>query len=290
MRAPVERAVITRLPVLGGIESLRAEYRDHHFAPHTHDTFAIGVFELGAAVIRCEGQTVTADADCILTINPGAVHSARSRDEQPWHYRAFYPTCRAVEETLADADVGAEALFFVRPMRIAPALAATIRHALAALEAERESLGQEELLARVVHALWNPEHTSVAGARSAPVAVQRAREFIDANAHRPLSLGEIASAAGISRFHLVRAFTASHGVSPYAYYLLRRIAAARELLAGGWSPSAVSTMCGFADQSHLTRQFKRIVGVTPGEYAAASGLAGGGRRGGGGGAPRVGPP
>lgn len=269
MRPPMERAVITQLPVLGGIEALRAAYRDHHFAPHSHETFAIGVFSLGAAVITCEGHNFTADESCILTINPGVVHSARSAEGE-WHYRAFYPECGAVAELLADADAGSERLLFNRPMRHAPALARTIREALRCLEEEPEGFGREEVMLRVIHALWNPESTGSVRPSRAPSSVQRAREFIEANAHRPIGLGEIAAAAGSSRYHLVRAFTAAMGISPYAYYLQRRIAAAKELLANGWSPSVVSTICGFADQSHMTRQFKRIVGVTPGECAAGS--------------------
>ncbi len=269
MRTPVEDAAITRLPVLGGVDSLRASYRDHQFPRHSHDTFAIGVFEKGGAEIHCEGALFTADCRTILTINPGAVHSARSADDATWHYRAFYPTCQAVQEVLAEAELATLAPWFARPMREDPRLALLIRDALVAIESAPDQLGREELMPRIVQGLWTPGDTATDLRRSAPVSVVRGRAFIEANTHRPLTLGEVAKAAGASRYHLVRTFTAALGLSPYAYYLQRRIGAARELLGRGLPPSAVSTMCGFADQSHLTRQFKRIVGVTPGEYSTA---------------------
>jgi AraC-like DNA-binding protein len=56
------------------------------------------------------------------------------------------------------------------------------------------------------------------------------------------------------------------GMPPHAYQTARRIAQAQVLLRQGLAPAAVASDCGFADQSHLTRAFKRVVGVPPGLY------------------------
>jgi AraC-like DNA-binding protein len=76
--------------------------------------------------------------------------------------------------------------------------------------------------------------------------------------------------AGLSRFELVRRFGAQIGLTPHAYQTNLRVARARALLAAGIPPAAVAAECGFADQPHLTRTFRRAVGVTPGRYAAAT--------------------
>ncbi len=75
--------------------------------------------------------------------------------------------------------------------------------------------------------------------------------------------------AELSRFQAHRRFKHRHGLPPHAYRLCVRIARAKQLLRSGNSPSSVAAAQGFVDQSHFARHFKRLVGVTPHEYACA---------------------
>jgi len=97
-------------------------------------------------------------------------------------------------------------------------------------------------------------------------AVSEAVRFIDENYGRDLSLAEIGEAARLSPFHLTRVFKKAMGTSPHQYLVQVRVNSARALLtsgAGRQSLAEVAAAVGFADQSHLTRQFKRVFGVTP---------------------------
>lgn len=67
--------------------------------------------------------------------------------------------------------------------------------------------------------------------------------------------------------HLVRAFSGAYGIAPHQYLMSRRVDRARRLLLEGRPPGEVASATGFYDQSHLTRHFKKLVGVTPGRYA-----------------------
>ena len=69
--------------------------------------------------------------------------------------------------------------------------------------------------------------------------------------------------------HFLRVFSKATGQTPHAYLVNLRVNLARELLATGTRPAEAAVAAGFSDQSHLTRVFKRIVGVTPGHYARA---------------------
>jgi AraC-like DNA-binding protein len=82
-----------------------------------------------------------------------------------------------------------------------------------------------------------------------------------------VDLETLAKRAGLSRFHALRAFKQRYGLPPHAYQLCLRISHARRLLIKGAPPADVALRCGFADQSHFTRHFKRFHGVTPGQYA-----------------------
>jgi len=83
-------------------------------------------------------------------------------------------------------------------------------------------------------------------------------------------MDELAADAGISRFRLTRAFVAAHGLPPHAYLLSVRLNAARQRLAAGEAAADVAASCGFTDQAHLTREFRRRFGTTPGTYRRAA--------------------
>jgi AraC-like DNA-binding protein len=104
------------------------------------------------------------------------------------------------------------------------------------------------------------------GTASARTQLRRARSFIEQNLTSDITLESLATAAGISKFHLARQFTLAYGLPPHAYQLRARIAQARELLAKGVAVKLVSVELGFADQSHFGRYFRRITALTPAEY------------------------
>jgi AraC-like DNA-binding protein len=99
-------------------------------------------------------------------------------------------------------------------------------------------------------------------------AMRRAKEYIDAHYNEPVTLDQIAAAAGsLSRFHVVRAFAKQHGLPPHAYQLHVRMAHARRMLAAKVRAADVAVQLGFADQSHFTRHFRAVLGVTPRAYS-----------------------
>jgi transcriptional regulator GlxA family with amidase domain len=104
-------------------------------------------------------------------------------------------------------------------------------------------------------------------------AVKLTQDFIQANSTENITLARIAKLTGLSTFHLIRVFTAQVGMPPHAYLNQVRINHARKLLAAGRSIARVASETGFVDQSHLSKHFKRLLGVTPGKYASATGNA-----------------
>lgn len=105
-----------------------------------------------------------------------------------------------------------------------------------------------------------------AGASESRPEVQRLRAILRERLAEPVRLDDLTEEVGLSKFHLVRLFTREVGVPPHAFQMHLRISRARTLLAAGVSAADVAVACGFADQSHFTRCFKRIVGYTPGTF------------------------
>ena len=81
-----------------------------------------------------------------------------------------------------------------------------------------------------------------------------------------ITLEEAAGTVQAHPAHLVRAFGAAFGIAPHQYLMSRRVERARRLLLDGMRPGEAAAVAGFYDQAHLTRHFRRWVGVTPGRY------------------------
>ena len=105
-----------------------------------------------------------------------------------------------------------------------------------------------------------------------PEPVERAVRYIHEHHARDIRLQEIASAACLSPHHLSRLFTRSMGTSPHRYLVRVRVQSARAMLnmaTRRLSLAEVAAAAGFSDQSHLTRHFKRALGMTPGQLTAS---------------------
>lgn len=102
---------------------------------------------------------------------------------------------------------------------------------------------------------------------------RRATEYFGANLGSEGSLKEIASQCDLSISHFSRAFKATFGIAPHQWLIRRRIEVAKTLLKVPSLPLAeVALECGFADQSHFTRVFTRIVGMGPGTWRRNYGI------------------
>jgi AraC-like DNA-binding protein len=98
-------------------------------------------------------------------------------------------------------------------------------------------------------------------------AAERVREFLHQDTSTTIDLTSLAKQAGMSRFQALRAFKRRYGLPPHTYQLRVRLGLAQRSLRDGVQPAHVAAEYGFVDQSHLTRHFKRLVGVTPAQYA-----------------------
>lgn len=254
-----------------GIELLAADYRAHRFVPHSHDYAVLAITESGEAAGLSTDGTQTLGPGDVLLIPPNVVHAAQSIGGDPWRYRAVYLSATRFERLRGGGADGGAGAGTATVIQQASALARHLRELHHDLESASDPVVSDALDAVLteVEPLLERAFPQRPAARPTSGAVCLARAMIDAAPERRWSLPVLARACGVSSFHLCRAFRQQVGASPYGYALQRRVVAARERLRSDWTISEVAHELGFADQSHFTRLFLRVFGVTPGEYRAA---------------------
>ncbi|KRA64310.1 MULTISPECIES: AraC family transcriptional regulator [Rhizobium/Agrobacterium group] len=105
------------------------------------------------------------------------------------------------------------------------------------------------------------------GSAFSPAQRRRIIDLIEDQLSENISLGDLAAAVGLSPFHFARQFKADFGIAPYAYVIQKRVSKAQEILRRGRVPlKSVALDCGFSDQSHFCRTFRKVVGTTPAKY------------------------
>jgi AraC family transcriptional regulator len=96
---------------------------------------------------------------------------------------------------------------------------------------------------------------------------RRTLAYIEANLASKMDIDDLANVVALSRSHFSRAFKRSLGFSPMEYVVVRRVERAKAMISGTREPLAeVALACGFADQPHLNRRFRDIVGISPGRW------------------------
>jgi len=267
-----ESARFALAPLLGGVETLRADFVSQRFSRHFHEGYAIGRIQRGALRFRYLGRDLEAAPGEVNLVMPGETHDGQGADASGWSYRMIY----VKPEALAEASRALSPKPFLPDFSMGvlrdPQLAAQVLAAQAALESPDVSLLEKETRLIALLADWISRHacqrlpwpkiTDDAG----PAA--KARDYIRANAASDVRLDDLARASGASPFHLARLFSRRYGLPPHAYLTQCRLELARKLIRdapdGGADLAGIALDSGFADQSHMTRLFKRRYGVTPG--------------------------
>ena len=270
-----ESATMTRVRVFETFELLRARYTRQRFAPHAHHEFVFGIVETGAARTFFRGAENVHAAGSVITFGPGEVHTGAPACDEGWSYRMLYPSESLVRFIAREATGRELTPTFDTSCVYDPALANRVRATHEILESDSDHLQKECALLEAVgeivirHASTRPNASASASGSRSSAALRRVRDLLESEYARTVAIRELADIAGLSTFHLIRVFRASFGLPPYKYLEQIRIQQARRLIRLGFPLTHVVHATGFSDQSHLTRYFKRIVGVTPGMYARA---------------------
>jgi AraC-like DNA-binding protein len=258
-------------PSSPGLERVEAFFAGHAFEPHRHDTYAIGFTLAGVQAFRYRGAAELSLPGQIFVLHPDEAHDGHAGSSAGFRYRILYVEPRVLQEALSG---GRAPLPFVRDAVSADRrLAAAILPALDDLDEALDELQRDQIILDLAEALAAADPSIVRRKLAARHwrAVGKARAFLDANLESAVTSAEMEAVAGLSRYALARHFRACLGTSPYRYLILRRLDRARSLIRDGARLVDAAAACGFADQSHMTRHFKKAYGLSPGRWAAIAG-------------------
>jgi AraC-like DNA-binding protein len=269
-------ARLWRAPDLGGLELFSATLSEFSFRPHAHEEFFIALTEAGSVAPAYRGSSHLIGPGDLLILNPEESHAGGPAADGSWTYRALYPSRSLMREIAAEFPAGRLAVPEFGPDIVRDqAVTAALQHYHRLTESSRSSaLERETELARAL-VLLTGRHA--AGPRDPrppgrePRAVRLCKEYLEAHAARNVSLQELAAVAGLSPFHLCRVFRESAGMTPHAYQTHLRVRHTRFLLQAGLPIARAAVEAGFYDQAHLSRHFRRIVGIPPGQFTRDAG-------------------
>jgi AraC-like DNA-binding protein len=255
---------------------LHAFYVEHAYPRHSHDYYVLSLIERGRQTFTHRGEKLRTPPGGLILINPGAVHTGEPADARGFELRSLYPTVAHMQLAVQELTGRPQGLPFFREARIDhPRARQDLLSLHRALLGEAGSLEREArfvwTLARLIQRFADIRLREPRLGRE-PEAVRRTRVYIEENFARGIRLDELARHVSLSPYYLLRAFRAETGMPPYAYLESVRVRAAQTLIRSGHPLAQVAFECGYSSQAHMTNRFKKILGVTPGQYAGQTGF------------------
>lgn len=265
-----DSAASWHIPHLDNLHLLRANIVEYAFKKHMHDYFVIGMVESGVQKFSYGRNTYITPPTGLIIIKPGEPHTGEAAIESGYHYRAFYPQVDILQRLASEIKNRAQPIpFFEKPVIEDPPLFSLMQKMHHALENTASTLEHEtlyiEALAQLIarHAKNTPSPLHGRERK----AIRQIRQYIHEHYHEDIKLDDLAALVHWNSFYMLRVFREAVGLPPHAYLENVRIREAQNLLKSSLSLAEIAYQTGFSSQSHFTTTFKRLIGVTPGQYA-----------------------
>ncbi len=236
----------------------------HVYPMHTHEAWTLLIVDAGIVRYDLHRHQHGAPHEVVTLLPPRVPHNGRAATSSGFRKRVVYLDLPELPASLIGRAVD-------QPVLADPLLRRRVHQLHEVLGQPGEGFEAESRLAfiaeRLRHHLEQRDEPYAAPRRSD--VAHRLREWIDACFREKATLRDAADALHAHPAHLVRMFSREFGISPHQYVTGRRVDLARRLLLDGMTPSLAAAAAGFCDQSHLSRHFTRLLGTSPGRYAAA---------------------
>ena len=235
------------------------------FAPHRHDTYAIGVTTAGVQTFQYRGAGRVCLRGQLHILHPDETHDGAAGTDEGFGYRILY----IAPELVSDALAGRALPFVANPVQEVTPAARALASLILDIDEPITELSGADIAVVVADGLLSLSGRP--GGRQSAIdirAVKLVRDYLAAHSREQTAAADLECIAGTDRYTISRHFRRAFGTSPDRYRILRRLARARAAIESGQPLAQAAADAGFADQSHMTRQFKRTYGLTPGRWMA----------------------
>ncbi len=246
-------------PDLRGVRSVQGTNVTHTFTRHIHSACCISLLLNGTRGCARPCYTGTVTAGSVEVINPGEPHEIYPIDGLPYSYRTV---CVELDKYYTNYPV------FIREPVKDRDLFQRLKQAFNLLNAPVSLLEKENEILLVLELLTSEYTVATLPIRRQKIknTIQEVKGYMENNYSRNVSIQELAATSRLSPYHLSREFREYTGLPPHEYLTNYRVRLARRMMEDGEGIAETAAATGFVDQSHFTRCFKRIMGITPGLY------------------------
>jgi AraC-like DNA-binding protein len=259
----------SEIPGLEGVGVVRHAGAPPTAARHAHQSVCVGAVLSGTRTVRGPGGECEAVAGQVLVIPSGLAHVCPDAGRSEYVMVSLAPACfRTAGLTPSLAPDRPEA--FDDPIRFGDVLRLAELAGGAASHLER----QAALLAVMVP-LCRDGKRPLDGDNNAddtaePERIAVVRRHLETACAEDVRLEDLARLAGYSPCRLNRLFARAVGMPPHEYQILQRVRVAKACIRRGLGLAESAAEAGFSDQSHMTRCFRKVMGMTPGVFAAGT--------------------
>lgn len=266
---------VQRLPHFSSLEIITGPPIPYISPRHFHEELEIAFKLDGSWDFSYRHQKHVVPPGTIVLTQPSEPHIASSPNANEGGYfglRIDTNFLTAIAAQLTDHP-STSTLFFPQPLVANPVLSThllslhqTLQHNQLS-QLEQDTLLQDTLL----HILnYSDAHLPSLPDYHEHAAIQCIKAYLHEHYCENISLAQLAQLTNLSPFHLNHIFRTEVGLPPHLYQTQLRVSRAKLLLAQGISPIQVAIQIGFSSQSHFGWHFKRLLGITPGQYARNS--------------------
>jgi len=242
---------------------LEASFKNKTFSPHFHDKYSIALITSGNHNFTCNKDDFVARPGDIRLINPHDIHVCKSKT---WGYITFTPDSNFVEAFSESCQKELHHITFANPVVRNNKLSQLFIGLNSATKEWQDKLMAENILEELVVNLISSYSNCTIETKD--ISYSRAKltqsvEYMKTNFDEQLKLETLANISGLSKYHYLRKFKEEFNMTPHAYLLQIRIQNAKNMLLEDESLSEIALSCGFSDQSHFTRVFNKVYGMSP---------------------------
>jgi len=249
-----------------GVEVVYGKHVTHDFSRHTHRTLCLGIIEDGIRTLLCRENEYKVTPGQIFLIPPNEAHSCAPAIDSHT-YRLLLISLDVLRKILPNFDEDGN--IFNSLVLEDKNLFEQLLDLHQLLDSCETSFIKQSVLLSVIgdvveRCVAMPHNLKIRPKQYE--SIKRAQVFIEEHYGENFSLDDIAEHVYLSPYYLIRVFSRILGLPPHIYQQQVRIRHAKEMLMQGFSLAEVANQAGFTDQSHFSNVFKKMVGVTPGEY------------------------